>query len=75
MTGLVLALQEAEGAGVGAPALIRAARESFVDGWRHAMWAGVAVMAVLLLHLLARGVRHSTRTSADASEPAGAGAP
>jgi type IV secretory pathway VirB10-like protein len=38
-----------------AEALVRAAQESFVAGWRHAMWAGVAVMAVLLVHVLARG--------------------
>ncbi|WP_026932024.1 MFS transporter [Glycomyces tenuis] len=38
-----------------AEALIRAAQEAFVAGWRHAMWAGVAVMAVLLIYVLARG--------------------
>ncbi|HWO66618.1 MAG TPA: MFS transporter, partial [Umezawaea sp.] len=41
--------------GPGAQALVRAARESFVDGWQRAMWAGVAVMAALLLHVLVRG--------------------
>ncbi|WP_238014304.1 MFS transporter [Dactylosporangium sp. AC04546] len=30
---------------------------SFVDGWRRAMWTGVAIMAVLLGHLLVRGPR------------------
>ena len=38
-----------------AQALIRAAQESFVDGWQQAMWAGVAVMAVLFVYVLARG--------------------
>ncbi|AGP38307.1 hypothetical protein BE04_33070 [Sorangium cellulosum] len=36
-------------------ALIRSAQESFVDGWQQAMWVGVAVMAVLLIYVLARG--------------------
>ena len=35
--------------------VIRAARESFVDGWQHAMWAGTAVMAALFIFVLARG--------------------
>jgi EmrB/QacA subfamily drug resistance transporter len=39
----------------GSQALIRAAQESFVDGWQQAMWAGVAVMAVLFVYVLARG--------------------
>ncbi len=41
-------------AGESAPALVRA---SFVDGWRQAMWAGVAVMAVLLVSVLGWGPR------------------
>jgi EmrB/QacA subfamily drug resistance transporter len=45
----------ADGAGPRAEALVRAAQESFVDGWQHAMWAGAAVMAVLFVYVLARG--------------------
>ncbi|GAB7045267.1 MFS transporter [Catenuloplanes indicus] len=35
--------------------LIRAAQESFVDGWRQAMWAGVLVIATLLAYVVTRG--------------------
>ncbi|RNL65482.1 MFS transporter [Nocardioides marmoriginsengisoli] len=35
--------------------LVRAAQDAFVDGWQQAMWAGVAVMAVLLGYVLLRG--------------------
>ncbi|WP_052852674.1 MFS transporter [Streptomyces avicenniae] len=55
--GVANALDVADQAGPQAQALIRTAQESFVDGWQQAMWAGVAVMAVLLLHVLARGPR------------------
>ncbi|NEE36844.1 MFS transporter, partial [Streptomyces sp. SID7982] len=46
-----------DGAGPYAQELIRAGRESFVDGWQNAMWAGVAVMAALFLYVLVRGPR------------------
>jgi EmrB/QacA subfamily drug resistance transporter len=36
-------------------ALFRAAQESFVQGWQQAMWAGVGVMTVVLVYVLARG--------------------
>ncbi|WAU83204.1 hypothetical protein O1Q96_28065 [Streptomyces sp. Qhu-G9] len=49
--------------------LIRAAHESFVDGRQHAMWAGVAFMAALLLHVLARGPQHPTHAPANEPEP------
>nr|WP_315986205.1 hypothetical protein [Streptomyces sp. adm13(2018)] len=55
--GVANAVEAAGGAGSRGPAVLRAARESFVDGWQQAMWAGVAVMAVLLLYVLARGTR------------------
>ncbi|GGM48113.1 MFS transporter [Dactylosporangium sucinum] len=38
-----------------AQAVIRAAQESFVEGWQRAMWTGVAVMAVLFAYVVARG--------------------
>ncbi|MFC9794742.1 MFS transporter [Streptomyces sp. NPDC127584] len=55
--GVANAVEAAGGAGSHGPAVLRAARESFVDGWQQAMWAGVAVMAVLLVYVLARGSR------------------
>jgi EmrB/QacA subfamily drug resistance transporter len=59
----------AEGGGPQARALVRAAQESFVDGWQQAMWAGFAVMVVLLAYILVRGPRS---TSAPTSDPASA---
>ena len=53
--GVANAVEAAAGAGPQAPALVRAARQSFVEGWRHAMWAGAAVMAALFLYVVARG--------------------
>jgi EmrB/QacA subfamily drug resistance transporter len=65
--GVANALAAADGAGSQAQALVRAARESFVDGWQQAMWAGAAVMAVLFVYVLARGPRHRPPASADTS--------
>ncbi|MFJ2636560.1 MFS transporter [Streptomyces sp. NPDC087422] len=45
-----------------APALVRAAQQSFVDGWQQAMWAGVAVMTLLLAYLLLPGNSRPART-------------
>lgn len=55
--GVANALAAADGVGPEAQALIRAAQESFVDGWQQAMWAGAVVMAVLFVYVLARGPR------------------
>jgi hypothetical protein len=57
--GVANAVAAADGAGSQAEALVRAAHESFVDGWQHAMWAGTAVMAALFVHVLARGPRRA----------------
>jgi EmrB/QacA subfamily drug resistance transporter len=35
--------------------LIRAAQDSFVTGWQHAIWVGTGIMAALLVHVVARG--------------------
>ncbi|MER7789901.1 MFS transporter [Streptomyces sp. NPDC097640] len=70
--GIVGALDAAHQAGPHAQTLIHAAQGSFVDGWRHAMWAGVAVMAALFLHVLARGPERPAHTPANAPEPADA---
>jgi hypothetical protein len=37
--------------------LLRSAQEAFVEAWQEAMWAGVAVMALLLVSVLLRGPR------------------
>ncbi|MDY7089790.1 MAG: MFS transporter [Actinomycetota bacterium] len=52
---------------VGDAGLIRAARESFVDGWQQAMWAGVAVMALLFAYVVARGPARSVARGRSAS--------
>ena len=41
--------------------LYRAAQEAFVSAWQHAMWAGVVVMALLLVFVLLQGPRHGDR--------------
>ncbi|MEV8314745.1 MFS transporter [Streptomyces sp. NPDC059900] len=66
--GIANALGAAEGTGTHAGALIRAAQESFVDGWQQAMWAGVAVMAALLLYILARGPRRTAQLTSDEAD-------
>ncbi|MFJ8632454.1 MFS transporter [Streptomyces sp. NPDC093568] len=68
--GVANALDAAHRAGPRAQEMIHAARESFVDGWQHAMWAGVAVMAALFLLVVVRGPRRPTRTPAEATESA-----
>ncbi|MEU6854291.1 MFS transporter [Actinacidiphila alni] len=55
--GVANAVEVAPATGPHARALVRAARESFVDGWQQAMWAGVAVMAALFLYIVLRGPR------------------
>jgi EmrB/QacA subfamily drug resistance transporter len=61
--GIAGALAGADGTS-NAAALIRSAQESFVHGWRQAMWTGVAVMALLLVHVLVRGPRQVRRERA-----------
>ncbi|MFJ9909079.1 MFS transporter [Streptomyces sp. NPDC101152] len=58
--GVANAVEAANGAGPRAQELVQAARQSFVDGWQQAMWAGVVVMGVLFLYILARGPRNTT---------------
>jgi EmrB/QacA subfamily drug resistance transporter len=53
--GIATAVAAADGAGPDAQVLIRAAQESFVTGWRQAMWAGAALMAVLFVYVLGKG--------------------
>ena len=55
--GVANAVAAADALGAKEETLVRAAQESFVDGWQHAMLAGAAVMAALFLYVLARGPR------------------
>ncbi|MFF4523943.1 MFS transporter [Streptomyces bluensis] len=71
--GVANAVDAAHQAGPHARVLIHAAQESFVDGWQHAMWAGVAIMVALFFYVAARGPQQpTTRTPANEPEPAGA---
>ncbi|MFJ8497224.1 hypothetical protein [Streptomyces sp. NPDC093992] len=68
--GIADAVEAAPATGGHAQDLVRAARESFVEGRRQAMWAGVAVMAVLLVHVALRGPDGPHRAPADEGEDA-----
>lgn len=59
--GIATALATADTDGVDTPALVRAAKEAFVDGWQQSMWAGTAVMAALVVFVVARGPRQITQ--------------
>jgi MFS family permease len=48
--------------------LFRSAQESFVQGWQHAMWAGVIVMIIVLVYVLVRGPERPPELSTDSSE-------
>jgi Na+/melibiose symporter-like transporter len=52
--GLANAVEASRGLDDGSGALVDAAQQSFVDGWQHAMWAGAAAMAALLLFIIFR---------------------
>lgn len=67
--GIATAVATTDGTGAQAQALVRAAQESFVDGWQQAMWAGVGVMTILLGYVLARGPQRAGRAAA-AQRPA-----
>ncbi|MEU3735116.1 MFS transporter [Streptomyces sp. NPDC033538] len=71
--GVANAIEAADGAGPHAQALINAAQQSFVDGWQQAMWAGVAVMAALLVYVALRGPKNTAPRPAD-DEPTPAAA-
>ncbi|WP_422769881.1 MFS transporter [Plantactinospora sp. WMMC1484] len=57
---VAVAVAVADGAGPQTEALVRAAEESFVDGWQRAMWVGAVVMAILFGYVLARGPQRTT---------------
>ncbi|SEL04823.1 MFS transporter [Nonomuraea pusilla] len=68
--GIANAVEAARSAGSHAQDLVHAAQQSFVDGWQQAMWAGVAVMGVLLVYVAFRGPKDSASTTADETETA-----
>lgn len=45
----------ADGAHPWSNALFRSAQEAFIHGWKQAMWAGVVVMAIVLVFVLVQG--------------------
>ncbi|MFD5660387.1 MFS transporter [Streptomyces hirsutus] len=73
--GVANAVEAAGGAGSYEQTLVHAAQQSFVDGWQQAMWAGVAVMGVLFLYVLARGPRNPVPAPANEAEVTGTVAP
>jgi EmrB/QacA subfamily drug resistance transporter len=58
--GIATALKASPNAGSSAGDLIDAARQSYIDGWQQSMWAGVAVMAVLLVYIALCGPKKAT---------------
>ncbi|TVT62485.1 MFS transporter [Amycolatopsis rhizosphaerae] len=66
--GVANAVEVAGSTGSYATQILHAARESFVDGWRQAMWAGAAVMVVLSVYVAVRGPKNRVRSAADDAE-------
>ncbi|MEV4295204.1 MFS transporter [Microbispora rosea] len=66
--GIANAVEVAPSTGSHAQDLLYAARQSFVDGWQQAMWAGAAVMGVLLVYVALRGPKGSDLAIADEAE-------
>ncbi|MFR0357510.1 MFS transporter [Streptomyces sediminimaris] len=64
--GIANAIEVAPKTGSHAQNVIQAAQQSFVDGWRQAMWIGAAVMAALLLHVALRGPKDTAALQPDA---------
>jgi EmrB/QacA subfamily drug resistance transporter len=52
----------------GSQPLVRAAQESFVAGWQQAMWAGVAITALLFVYVLLRGPARKASSKAPQQE-------
>lgn len=72
--GIANAVEVAPRSGTHAQDLVHAAQESFVDGWQQAMWAGVAVMGALLVHIALRGPKGPAPAASDEPETAAADA-
>ncbi|MFD7690926.1 MFS transporter [Streptomyces sp. NPDC059781] len=68
--GVANAVEVAGGTGPYAPDLLHAARQSFVDGWQQAMWAGAFLMGALLVHIALRGPGNTPSAVAGGTGPA-----
>ncbi|GLX98723.1 MFS transporter [Herbidospora sp. NBRC 101105] len=66
--GVANAVEVSGSAGPHAAQIVQAARESFVDGWQQAMWAGAAVMVALSVYLVVQGRRNRGSSAADGAE-------
>jgi EmrB/QacA subfamily drug resistance transporter len=62
--GIANAVQASGSAGPHAQDLLHAAKQSYIDGWQQSMWAGVAVMGVLLVYIALRGPKDATPAAA-----------
>ncbi|MFE3200210.1 MFS transporter [Embleya sp. NPDC059237] len=61
--GIANAVEVADDTGPHAPDLLHAARQSFVDAWQQAMWAGAAVLGALFLYIALRGPQTQAPTA------------
>ncbi|GAB2965654.1 MFS transporter [Streptomyces heilongjiangensis] len=66
--GIANAVEAAGSTGPHAHELVHAAQQSFVDGWKQAMWAGVAVMGALFLCIVLRGPKDTAPAAVDETE-------
>jgi EmrB/QacA subfamily drug resistance transporter len=64
--GIGSAFGAATDLGADAPAVLNAARDALVDGWRLSMWVGVGIAAIAFVFLLARGPRPADEVAEDA---------
>ncbi|WP_206790451.1 DHA2 family efflux MFS transporter permease subunit [Amycolatopsis sp. MtRt-6] len=67
--GVANAVEVAGSAGPHAPDLLRAAQQSFVDGWQQAMWAGAAIMGALLASIALLGHKDTAAEPAVVNTP------
>ncbi|WP_309116269.1 MFS transporter [Saccharothrix sp.] len=68
--GVANAVEAAGSTGPHAQDLLRAAHQSFVDGWQQAMWAGAAIMGALLAYIALLGPKNTPSVIADETDPA-----
>lgn len=68
--GIANAAAASRHAGDRAELILTAAQDAFIAGWQQAMWAGVAVMVVLVIFVLVRGpVDGRTAATAESVDP------
>jgi Na+/melibiose symporter-like transporter len=66
--GIANAVEVSGSTGSHAQQIVRAAQQSFVDGWQQAMWAGVAVMGALFVYIALRGPKNPAPVAVDEAE-------